>query len=350
MKGDNMAIADKTSFWQLRMEGTDPTVQNGNELIAFSASGTGSVSGDAWRITNQTLSHSPTSNEYTIWAMIKYTTTPNADEVLMKLDNSTHTVSVKANGDTGVKLVGATTATFTDLDLKNEYTILRLSLDSSGNARLYKHEIIEDDDAVSAYLSITGASGSSRTIQWGNTTGSIDWYNVYATTDGAFSPDEMSPSPFVTDTLHRGGLKIVETLQNSTRPFLTMVDNSSIKYGYDISTSMISRIAAPSIHVLIKSVQSNEISALGGHRIDDISTCEVFVLARGTNYENAYRFCLNIVGDVFDEIMTNLGLDFNKDAILAYSLDLDTKMDDDETVCVHRLSFDLFRRVALQRR
>jgi hypothetical protein len=347
-----MAVADKTTFWQLRMEGTDPTVQNGNELTAWSASGTGSVSGDAWRITNQTLSHSPTASQtaYTLWAMIKYTTTPNTDEVLMKLDNGSKTVSVKANGDTGVKLVGATTTTFTDLDLKNEYTILRLSMDSSGNATLYKHEIIEDDDAVTAYISVAGASGSSRTIQWGNTSGSVDWYNVYGTTDGAFSPDEMAPSPFVTDTLHRSGLKVVETLQNSIRPYLTMIDNSAIKYGYDISTSMISRISAPSIHVLIKSVQANEITGLGGHRIDDISQVQVFVLTRGTNYKNAYRFCLNIVGDVFDEIMTNLGLDFNKDAIIGYNLELDTKMDDDETVCVHKLSFDLFRRVPLQRR
>ena len=167
--------------------------------------------------------------------------------------------------------------------------------------------------------------------------GSIDWYNVYATTDGAFSPDEMSPSPFVTDTLHRGGLKVVQTLKDSTRPFLTMVDNSSIKYGYDISTSMISRIAAPSVHVLVRNVKASEISALGGHRIDNLSEIQVFILARGTNYENAYKFCLNITGDVFDEIMTNLGLDFNKDAILGYSLDLDNKIDDDETVCVRRL-------------
>ena len=60
----------------------------------------------------------------------------------MKLENATHTVSVKANGDVGIKLVGATTATFTDLDLKNEYTILGLTLDSNGNATLYRHEIM----------------------------------------------------------------------------------------------------------------------------------------------------------------------------------------------------------------
>ena len=348
-----MVVADKSMFWQLRMEGTDPAVQNGNELIAWSKTGSGgSTSSGAWVVTDQTMTNSPASGKvaYTLWAMIKYNTTPATDHVLMKLDNGTKTVSVKANGDSGVKLVGATTTTFSDLDLKNELTILRLTLDSSGNAKLYRHEIIEDDDATTAYISVAGASGSSRSIEWGNTNGSVDWYNVYATTDGAFTPDEMSPSPFVTDTLHRGGLKIVEVLQNSTRPYLTMVDSSSIKYGYDISTSMISRIAAPSIHVVIKSVSSNEISALGGHRIDDISQVEIFMLTRGTNYTNAYRYCMNLTGDVFDEIMTNLGLDFNKDAILGYELTLDTKMDDDETVCVHQLRFDLLRRVALQRR
>ena len=298
------------------------------------------------------MTNAPASGkvDYTLWAMIKYNTTPSTDHVLMKLDNGTKTVSVKANGDSGVKLVGGTTTTFTDLDLKNELTILRLTMDSSGNAKLYRHEIIEDDDATTAYISVVGVSGSSRSIQWGNTSGSVNWHNVYGTTDGVFTPDEMAPSPFVTDTLHRGGLKMVEVLQNSTRPYLTMVDTSSIKYGYDISSSMISRISAPSIHVVIKSVSSNEISALGGHRIDDVSQVEVFMLTRGTNYTNAYRYCMNLTGDVFDEIMTNLGLDFNKDAILGYELSLDTKLDDDETVCVHKLRFDLLRRIPLQRR
>ena len=80
------------------------------------------------------------------------------------------------------------------------------------------------------------------------------------------------------------------------------------------------------------------------------SRVEVFILTRGTNYKSAYRRCLDITADVFDEIMTNLGLDFNNDAILSYTITLDTKMDDDETVCVHQLAFDVARRTHLQRR
>lgn len=348
-----MTIASKEMYWQLRTDGADPAVLTNNELTAWTKTGSGgSASGGAWVVSDQTMSHSPASGKvaYTLWALIKYNTTPSTDEVLMKLDNGTHTVSVKANGDSGIKLVGATTTTFTDLDLKNELTVLRLTLDSSGSAKLYRHEIIEDDDAATAYITVTGASGSSRSIEWGNTSGSIQWNNVYATTDGAFNPDEMSPSQFVSDTLHRGGLKIVEQLQNSTRPYLRKVDDSAILYGYDISTSMISRISAPSIHVLVRQLQATEIEALGGHRILTKSEAQLFIMTRGTNYKNAYRDCLSLTGDVFDEIMTNLGLDFNNDAILGFRLELDSKQDDDETVCVHQLTFDIIRRIHLQRR
>jgi len=113
---------------------------------------------------------------------------------------------------------------------------------------------------------------------------------------------------------------------------------------------MISRISAPSIHVLVKQLQATEIEALGGHRILTKSEAQLFIMTRGTNYKNAYRDCLSLTGDVFDEIMTNLGLDFNNDAILGFRLELDTKQDDDETVCVHQLTFDIIRRIHLQRR
>tara|TARA_R110000787_G_scaffold38567_1_gene97028 strand:- start:607 stop:1656 length:1050 start_codon:yes stop_codon:yes gene_type:complete len=349
-----MAISDKTNFWQLRTDGYDPATVSHNELTAWSKSGSGgSASGGNWVVTDQTMTHTPAAGKvaYSMWALIQYNTAPDTDEILMKLDNGTKTVSVKANGATGLKLVGATTTTFTDLDLINEPTILRLTMDSSGEAKLYLFEIIEDDDAATSYITVAGASGSSRSIQWGNTTGSVKWLALYATTDGAYSPDEMSPSPFVNDTIIRTGLKVVELLQNCDRPYIKgFVDTSSIRYGYDISSSMISRIAAPSIHVVMKNVESSELDTLGGHRALTRSQIQVFILTRGTNYKNAYRLCLDIAADVFDEIMINLGLDFNTDAITSYSLSLDTKMDEDETVCVHQLNFDTMRRIHLQRR
>ena len=347
-----MTISDKTNFWQLRTDGFDPSTVKQNELTAWSLSGSGgSASNGNWVVTDQRMTNSPSTTAYTIWALIQYNTTPSNDEILLELQNGSKKVSVKANGATGLKIVGDTTTLLTNLDLINEPTMIRLTLDSSGIAKIYLFEIIEDDDAVQSYISIAGATSSTKQIAWGNNSGSINWMNVYATHNGAFDPDEMSPSPFVNDSLIRNGLKYVELLQNSDRPYLkAFVDSSAIRYGYDISSSMISRVAAPSIHVLVKSINAPEIDTLGGHRLLQNSKIEIFILTRGTNYKNAYRRCLDITADVFDEVMTNLGLDFNNDAILGYDVTLDTKMDDDDTVCVHQLSFDVTRRTHLQRR
>ena len=347
-----MAISDKTNFWQLRTNGEDPSIAPQNELLTWDKTGVGGSSiDDNWVVTDQRMTNTPSSTAYTLWAMLQYNTTPSSDEVLMELQNGSKKVTIKADGATGLKMVGDSTSILNGLDLVNEPTMLRLTLDSSGVAKLYLFEIIEDDDATQSYISVVGASTSTKEIAWGNNSGSIQWMNVYATHDGAYSPDEMSPTPFVNDVLLRNGLKFVEVLQNSKRPYLkSFVDNSSIRYGYDISTSMISRIAAPSIHVLVKNVNAPEIDTLGGHRLMQDSRVEVFILTRGTNYKSAYRRCLDITADVFDEIMTNLGLDFNNDAILSYTVTLDTKMDDDESVCVHQLAFDVVRRTHLQRR
>lgn len=347
-----MTVSDKTNFWQLRTDGYDPATTTQNELIAWSKTGSGgSASNGNWVVTSQTMINTPLSTAYTLWAMLQYNTTPNENELIMELSNGSKKVELRTSGSTGLRLVGDTTKVLSGLDLLNEPTILRLTIDSEGVAKLYLFEIVEDDDAIQSYISVVGANNSLKKIAWGNHSGSVNWMNVYATHDGAFSPDEMSPTPFVNDVLIRNGLKFVETLRNSQRPYLkAFVDNSAIRYGYDISTSMISRVAAPSIHVLTKTVNAPEIDTLGGHRLMQDSRVEIFILTRGTNYKNAYRRCLDITADVFDEIMTNLGLDFNNDAILSYTITLDTKMDDDESVCVHQLAFDVARRTHLQRR
>lgn len=350
-----MAIADKTTYWKLKSDGSgDPSSNTNPELYAWTLTGAGgsSVNGE-WVITNQTVSYTPTSTAYTIWAVIKYNTTPVADTVLLRLHNGTHYVNLVSKGnDTSLGIDGNTDDTFSNLDLKNEHTIVRLTLDSSGNARLYVHDIIEDDDAATSYLSVVGVSDvGTKTIQFSNDSGSVSFANVLGCDQGAFSPDELSPSQFINDAFHRVGLKVVETLQNSNRPFLkNVVDDSAIIYGYDISQSMIARLPAPSIYVLQRQVASEALDVLGGHGLTTIAQVQVFILTRGTNYRNAYRSCLDITGDVFDEVMTNLGLDANQDAILGYELVLDNKMDEGETVCVHKLTFDTMRRHHLQRR
>lgn len=349
-----MAIANREQFWQLRTHGTDPTNALGTEHEPWVATGSGaSATGGAWTITDQNLTFSPTSDAYTIWALFKYNSAPSNGEVLLTLSNLTRKVEIRATSlTTTLDVVGASTETITGLDLTNEETVIRLTIDSSGAVKAYKHEIIEDDSGTDLSVSITGTSGSfSRQIKWGNTSGNIAWFNVFASTDGAFSPDELSHNEFVQDSLFRSGFKVIDLLQNSPRPYLkTLVDDSAIVYGYDISNQMLSRIPSPSIHVMIRNLSSEDMTALGGHRLDTRYDIECFIVSHGTDYKNAYRKCINIIGDVFDEIMTNYGLDFNHDSIVGYRMRLNSKVEDDDHICAHTITFNAVRRMHLQRR
>jgi hypothetical protein len=160
---------------------------------------------------------------------------------------------------------------------------------------------------------------------------SVKWGAVYYSKFGAFAPDELLLSDFAQDTLARMGLGVVEQLRNSTRPYLkTQVPDSSIVYGYDISSEMTNRISVPSIHVLIRNLDSPMFESLGGAKISQNYNVEVFVTTRGTNYENAYRAGLNIMGEVFDELYTQTGVQGTTDSITSYDAQLDTKMDDDD--------------------
>ncbi len=354
-----MAIATRTQYWTSRLNGenpTNPTVANSQNNEVWTATGSGaSASGGYWSVTDARYHIVPTTDAYTMLAVFQYTTAPDNDGVLMKLDNGTKKVEVKAFGQK-VKLVGATTATSDDLDISMATDsavpiMLRLTLDASGNARLYMREIIEDDDGATHYLSVAGASGSSRRMEWGNNTGSVQWASVYATTFGSFGPDELTPSDFATDTLCRMALSIVELLKDSQRMYLkTHLDDSAIRYGFDVSNKMLTRMQPPLIHVMLEKVQSPEFNALGGGRVDQEYEVVVYVTTRGTNYENAYRLGLNIVGEVFDEVYRNTGLNGTTDSLNDYSLTLDHKFDDDDTICTHILSFTYLRRINMRTR
>ena len=166
---------------------------------------------------------------------------------------------------------------------------------------------------------------------------------------GAFTPEELLLSDFAQDTLARMGLAIVEQIKDSDRPYLkTQVNDASIIYGYDISSQMINRVITPSIHVIIEDLGSPEFESLGGAKITQNYDVKVFVSVKGTNYENAYRSCLNIMGEVFDELYVNTGVEGTTDSIISYSADLDSKMDDDETVCVHVLTLTYMRRIDMR--
>ena len=352
-----MTIATKTQYWSSRMKGDDPTSLSGTFNDDFTlASGSGSASGGDWVITNGTYSIAPTGTANTLVAVLEYASAPSDGTVLMKIDDGSKKVEVHSTGNnTSLKLVGTTTVTISDLDLakaeENPTTlILRLTLTGT-DAKLYTHEIINDDDGTAVFASVTAANTSSTGVVWGNTSGSVKWGAVYYSKFGAFAPDELLLSDFAQDTLARMGLGIVDQLRNSARPYLkTQVADSSIIYGYDLSSEMTNRLHTPTIHVLISALNSPSFESLGGAKITQNYDVQIFVATRGTNYENAYRSGLNIMGEVFDELYTQTGVQGTTDSIIQYDAQLDSKMDDDETVCVHVLTMTYMRRIDMRHR
>jgi hypothetical protein len=360
-----MGIAKNSHYWSARVGGTDPSSPIGEYNNAWSLtglSGDGSVNGDAWRIEgsgqiwSQTVADS--ENDLTIICAMKYVSNPDNDEVLMTLDNGSYRVEVKANGSNNkVKLVGATTATSSDLDLSMAEddavpSLLRLTLANDGTARLYMREIIEDDDAQQHYLEVTATSSVSQTASFGNTTGTVDWYVAYYTPYGAYSPDEMDMSDWTTNSLIRTGLNIVNVLKASNRFLIkTHVTESSILYGYDLSSqAMINRFRPPTIHVLTQKLESPEFLVLGGRRTDQRYNVIIYVTTRGTDYKNAYRLGLSIMGEVFDELYTKTGLEDGIDSLISYDAVLDSKIDDDEVVCVHTLTLTYMKKIRMFQR
>ena len=361
-----MSIATTKQYWTSRMLGEDPsdlTQGQDNESFTLSgAAGDGVASDGAWVISSasggQTWALTPATTDYTMVCALHYAVAPTDTTVLMKLDNGTYSVQVESTGDLQtLRLVGSTSVVTRELDLAraDEFEpvtlILRLTLDAAGNARLYMREIIEDDDGAINYVSVTGSAGSSATVQFGNTDGTVHWHTVYISNQAAFDPDEMATSDFTTNTLLQLGLSIVQTIKDSQRMYLkTQVDDSSVVYGFDISSDRVSRIAPPSIHVVLSNVQSPNFSTLGGTRIEQMYDVQIFITTRGTDYKNAYRMGMEIVGEIFDELYTETGLKGTTDSIVSYEVDLDTKRDNDDVLCVHRLVLTYMRRLNMLHR
>lgn len=353
-----MAIAKTTQFWTSRLNGDDPTsptVTRNNTVFSVLGGGASASDGD-WVVTGARYSQTASTGGNTLLACISYTVVPNTTEIIMAIDNGTHRVEVKASGQK-IKLIGTSTVESSeelDISMAEENPVplvLRLTLDASGNGRLYMREIIEDDDAQVHYLSVTGSSSTSNVLSWGNNTGTIKWSSVYASTHGAFGPDELAPSDFATDTLIRMGLSIVQTLKDSQRMYLkTHVDDSAIRYGFDLSAEMLSRQPAPFVNVVLRDIRSPQFAALGGGQVDQTYEVLVYVITRGTNYENAFRTGLNIVGEAFDEIYTTTGLLGTTDSLVEYTLELDHRLNTEDMTCVHLLTFTYDRRINMRRR
>jgi hypothetical protein len=359
-----MAIATTTQFWTNRMTGENPTdlAGDGQTNWGTAVSGTASAVNNNWVITANTYySLTPTTNAYTMIALITFSDSgaiPSNGAVLMSLDNGTKKVEVRSKGNTSkLDLVGATTATTRDLDLDASEgddsvpVLLRLTLDASGNAKLYMREIIEDDDGATNYISVAGASGSSKEAKWGNSSGTVTWHSLYYTDEGAFDPDEMSMSDWTTNTFLQMGLATVQLLKDSTKPLLkTHVHDSSIVYGYDMSSDMVARCAPPAIYVILDGLNVPEFVTLGATRAEHEYVIKIFVVTRGTGYRDSYRMGLDLCGEIFDEIFKNTGLNGTTDSLISYDLELDQRMDADEIICVHELSFTYMRRINMLHR
>ena len=110
---------------------------------------------------------------------------------------------------------------------------------------------------------------------------------------------------------------------------------------------MINRFPTPSVHVMIQKTDSPEFLTLAGTRTDQRYEVIVFITTRGTNYENSYRLGASILGEVFDELYTQTGLQSGVDSLISYDAKFDTKIDDDETVCIHSLSLTYMKKIRM---
>jgi hypothetical protein len=174
---------------------------------------------------------------------------------------------------------------------------------------------------------------------------------VLYTDDGAYSPDEMDMSDFVSNGFVRTGLNIVEVLRASNRFFLsTHVGDAGILYGFDLSSGMMSRLRPPTVHVMMDTLSSPDFLTLSGARVEQNYTVNLIITTRGTDFRNAYRSGLTILGECFDELYTKTGLEDGTDTLTNYAVKLDTKMDDDEVLCVHTLQLTYMKKVNLTRR
>ncbi len=352
-----MAIATTSQFWNYRLNGDDPTNPVGtNNGTWTTESGSGTDTDAYWVVNAGYWKVVPTTDEYTIFAAIQYTSVPTDGTVLLRLDNGSRKVEVRSSGQK-IELVGDQAVMSDELDISMVESnptplILRLTIDSSGNAKLYIREITEDDDGQSMVMSVLGAASTAgKVIRWGNTDGSVKWASVYATDTGAFAPDELAPSDFATDTLIRMGLSVVQALRSSRRTYLkTHLDSGSIKYGYDISNGMLSKMVPPFVNVVLRGLSSPTFAALGGGRIDQQYDVLIYITSRGTTYEDAYRQSLNIAGEIFDELYTTTGLNGTTDSLFEYEIELQTKLDDEVTICTHLLTLTYQRRINMRHR
>ena len=77
---------------------------------------------------------------------------------------------------------------------------------------------------------------------------------------------------------------------------------------------------------------------------------EIYIITKGTNYRDAYRQGMEIIGEVLDEVYAKTGLKGSTDSLIGHSARLDSRMDPDDQICVHVVTLTYMRRVDMQRR
>lgn len=384
-----MAISGQNDYWCSRIAGpTSPAEPNGNtnkawglhdgnlssyslQDTAYRILSTSGRQGQQWGLGRASfgdgdiLSTSSGDGWTIIIAFSLANEDPNTDTILRYESGEGTTAQVKIYPASGtIELrdgsLGSEDPTFTgvDLSMTDDYAVpvvLRMTVNESSapnKVRLYLNEVIEDDDGNAAYIETTPAGSGTAGIEsfiFGSTINDLDIYAVYVCEDGGYSPDEMDMSDFTSHSLMRTGMKVVEVLRNSRRLYLSnFVQSSGIFYGYDMSSgAMVNRTPAPTVHVMVQKADSPDFLTLAGTRTDQRYDVNVFVTTRGTNYENAYRMGATILGEVFDELYTNTGLDANVDSLISYNAVFDTKVDDDETICIHSLTLTYMKKIRM---
>ncbi len=178
----------------------------------------------------------------------------------------------------------------------------------------------------------------------------MTFHTVYISENGAFDPDEMSLSDYTTATLVQTAFGIINLLRDSKRLMLkSVVGSDAINYGYDVSSNMATRFN-PSIHVLMRRVDAPDGFALAGATAEYIFTVELYFVVKGTDYRSSYRLGMDLAGEALDEIYGHTGLKGSTDSLIGHDLRLDSRLDPDDTICIHTLSLRYMRRVDHTRR
>ena len=129
------------------------------------------------------------------------------------------------------------------------------------------------------------------------------------------------------------------------------VTSDGIVYGYDLSSkALINRLQSPSVHVFMQRAESPDFLTLAGARTDQRFEIIILITTRGTDYNNAYRLGISIMGEVFDELYLKTGLKGGVDSIISYNAEFDSKIDEDEVVCVHTLRITYMKKIRMFQR